>query len=108
MIKTVILDQNYSIELFDSLEGRSICLINKGHGFNESRLLALYNQGKNKWDFTTEDFWRWVKLFPSQFKNNIFKPIEDPNLVSFNKRFKCFKRRTNISVTRSLNRLKND
>lgn len=68
-------------------------------------LLATLNSN-NKWEFITPGFFKLAKQHASVFKNNLYKPLLTQEEVSFEKQFDCFKRRVNISITRTLNKIK--
>jgi len=69
-------------------------------------LLATLDTNSHKWSFVSPNFFELVKQHSSVFKNNLFKPMLKPNEISFEKQFECFKRRVNISVTRTLNKIR--
>lgn len=104
MIKKLQLDENYSIELRKYDGGKQIWLID--NTINQTRMLAFLTEGY-RWEQVSHDFFNIVKKNPSVFMNNIFKPLDDPHEASVDAKLNCFKRRFNIKVGRTINKIKN-
>jgi len=103
MIKKLKLNENYSIELRKFDGGKQIWLVD--NTMNQTRMLAFLTEGY-RWEQVSHDFFEIVKQNPSVFINNIFKPLEDPHETPVNEKFNCFKRRFNIKINRTINKIK--
>jgi hypothetical protein len=103
MIKKLKLDENYSIELRRFEGGKQIWLVD--NTMNQMRMLAFLTEGF-RWEQVSHDFFEIVKKNPSVFINNLFKPLEDPHEASVDTKLSCFKRRFNIKLNRTINKIK--
>jgi len=102
--KTIKLDENYSF-LFRKFDGgKEIYLVDDV--VKSQRLIAFLTEDL-KWEKTSYDFFDVLGVkYHSALMNNIFKPLEDPHETPVNEKFNCFKRRFNIKINRTINKIK--
>lgn len=106
LAKEIFLDEFTSFLIVKNDFGKHVYFVDS---LIETRsLLASFIDGK--WDFPTayseHEFFRLMKKYPSQISNHIHKPMDLIYEITLEKRFSCFKRKMNISMIRTLNKLK--
>lgn len=105
--KTFPLDENFSIIIEKTEDGKDFYI--KDNILNTKRHLAILTENQ-KWKFLTpiieSEFWKLVKKYPSRFRNNIYKPIEEKYEVTIDKKINCFKRKFNIKLIRTAHKIK--
>ena len=101
------LDNNFSILVEKTIEGKKVYLID--NVLNSNKLLATLDDSYH-WFFPTpilqQEFFKIVKKYESIFMNNFYKPMEEIQEVTLHKQFECFRRRFNIKIVRTLNKIK--
>lgn len=100
--------ENFSIIIEKNENNKDFFI--KDNIFNTKRLLISLTEDL-RWDATTSllanEFWTLVKTYPSKFKNNIFKPMDEIHEITLDKKINCFKRKFKVKLNRATNKLKN-
>ena len=103
VVKQFQLDENYSIEMVRNEYETDFWKVD--NKLKHKWYLATLSENK-KWNVDNIEWWKLIKKYPNIIKNNIFKPLPFSNEITVEKQFTCFKRRINISILRTLNKLK--
>ncbi len=106
-LKTFELDKNFSIKMRRNEYGREVRLIDNVLK-TDSLITTFRNNGKYEFISSSKrnEFVTLFKKYPSQFKNNIHKPMPFVYEITVQKQFVCFRRKVNITVFKTFNKLK--